>query len=159
MLKKLRDLFSSDAEQLRDDEATLHLAAAALLIEVARSDHSLQQLEVARLRDVLAQHWGLDEADLDDLVAVARSSAETSVSLHQHIDQINRHYSAAQKVDLVRGLWDVAVADDHIHHHEEALIRRLADLLYVSHTDFIRCKHLALDARAGFSGRRVDPAG
>lgn len=29
---------------------------------------------------------------------------------------------------------------------DEALIRRLADLVYVSHTDFIRSKHLALDA-------------
>jgi uncharacterized tellurite resistance protein B-like protein len=39
----------------------------------------------------------------------------------------------------------VALADREIHHHEEALVRRLADLLHVPHREFIRAKHLALD--------------
>ena len=79
------------------------------------------------------------------LVAVARDSSETSVSLHEHVDLINRNFTPEQKFELVRGMWQVACADDQIHHHEEALIRRLADLLYVSHSDFIRSKLKVLD--------------
>ena len=85
-----------------------------------------------------------DEVDLADLVAVAKGTSETSVSLHEQIDLINGNFSPQQKFVLVRGLWQVACADRRIHHHEEALIRRLADLLYLSHTDFIRSKHQAL---------------
>lgn len=147
MLDKIRAFLSAEPADDRVDEAALHLAAAALLIEVAKSDHTLDQAEVARMKAVLANSWGLGEKDLADLVAVAEDASETSVSLHQHIDLINRNFSPQQKFELVRGLWEVACADQQIHHHEEALIRRLADLLYVPHSEFIRSKHQALGER------------
>lgn len=146
MLEKVRNFFTaSAAAEDVDNEAALHLAAAMLLIEVAKVDHSLDAIELDRMRGVLARDWGLGDSELDDLLAVARDSSETSVSLHEHVDLINRNFSPEQKFELVRGLWQVACADDQIHHHEEALIRRLADLLYVSHTDFIRSKLKVLD--------------
>lgn len=147
MLHKIKAFFATeDDEPGVDHEASLHLAAAMLLIEVAKADHSLDDTELERMRKVLADNWGLSQQDLADLVEAARDSSETSVSLHEHIDLINRHFSPQRKNELVRGLWQVACADAQIHHHEEALIRRLADLLYVSHKDFIRAKHQALDS-------------
>ena len=147
MLDKLRDFFAAaPADDAADGEAAMHLAAAMLLIEVAKADHELEDAELARMQDVLSRYWGLDDQDLADLVAVARDSSDTSVSLHKHIDLINRNFSAVQKSELVRGLWEVACADNDIHHHEEALIRRLADLMYVPHKDFIRTKHRVLDS-------------
>ena len=145
MLNRIRTFFSQTGQEATDDEAALHLAAAALLIEVAKADHALEWIELDRMKTVLARDWGVDEADLADLVAVAKGASETSISLHEQIDLINRNFSPQQKFVLVRGLWQVACADRRIHHHEEALIRRLADLLYLSHTDFIRSKHQALD--------------
>jgi uncharacterized tellurite resistance protein B-like protein len=145
MLSRLRDFFAAPEPSKVDDEATLHLAAAALLLEIARADHTLDSVELDRMKEVLARKWGLGEDDLADLVEIARDASETSVSLHRHIDAINSRFSAEQKFELVRGLWQVAVADREIHHHEEALVRRLADLMYVPHRDFIRAKLLALD--------------
>jgi len=147
MLAKIRAFLSAEGAQAQDDEAALHLAASALLIEVAKSDHSLESAEVERMRGVLASHWALGEDDLAALVTAAHEASETSVSLYEHIELINRNFSPQQKFELVRGLWQVACADRQIHHHEEALIRRLADLLYVSHADFIRSKHLVLDSQ------------
>ena len=96
------------------------------------------------MKAVLRDTWGLGEDDLADLVEVARDTADTDVSLHRQIDLINGNFGPQQKLNLVRGLWEVACADGEVHPHEELLVRRLADLLYVSHSDFIRCKHLAL---------------
>lgn len=145
MWDKIKDLFAPEAAPDSDDEASLHLAAAVLLIQVAKSDHSLDGVEIERMRQVLADEWGLEPDDLNDLVAVADDTSEADVSLHTQIDLINKNFSASRKMNLVRGLWQVACADGELHHYEELLIRRLADLLYVSHTDFIRAKHLALD--------------
>lgn len=144
MLERIRALFAAPSPDAPPDEAALHLAAAVLLVEVAKADHALEGIELERLREVLRRDWSLDERDLDDLVAVARDAAESHVSLHEHVNLVNANLSPAQKVELMRGLWQVACADGRIHHHEELLIRRLADLLYISHTDFIRSKHLAL---------------
>ena len=144
MLDRMKRFFSAADDAVTDDQAALHLAAAVLMVEVAKADHALDEGELHRLKSVLADHWGLGERDLADLVQVAHDTAEVDVSLHRQIDLINRHFTPGQKFDLVRGLWEVACADGEIHHHEEALIRRLAALIYVSHTDFIRSKHRAL---------------
>lgn len=146
MLDRIRAFFVADEADPSGDPAALHLAAAALLIEVAKADQCLDQIELERLHDALARDWGLSGHDLADLVAAARNASDSSVSLHEYIDLINRRFSRQRKTDLVRSLWEVACADQQIHHYEEALIRRLADLLYVSHTDFIRTKHQVLDA-------------
>jgi len=146
MLKKLQALFSAEESEDLDAEAALHLAAAVLLIEVAKSDHTLRDSEVERLKGVLAREWGLGDSDLSDLVRVAHDTADANASLHEQIALINGNFSARQKLNLVRGLWEVAYANNELHHHQELLIRRLADLMYVSHTDFIRSKHRVLQA-------------
>ena len=96
---------------------------------------------------MLKSEWGLDDADLSDLVRVARDTADANASLHEQIALINGNFSAQQKLNLVRGLWEVAYANNELHHHEELLIRRLADLMHVSHTDFIRSKLRVLEAK------------
>ncbi len=147
MLSKIRDFFAGDEAEPGDEEAALHLAAAVLLIEVAKSDHVVRDMQIDSLKDVLRREWSLDDSDLTDLVCVARDAAEAHVSLHEQIALVNANFSAQQKFNLVRGLWEVAYANGELHHHEELLIRRLADLMYVPHTEFIRSKHLVLEAR------------
>lgn len=145
MLDRIRAFFSAEEPDDTVDERALHLAAAVLLVEVAKADHSFDQAEFDNLQAVLREHWSLSDEDLADLVQVARDTADTHVSLHRQIELINTHFDNPQKFELMRGLWQIACADGKIHHHEEHLIRRLADLLYVSHTDFIRSKHLVLE--------------
>jgi uncharacterized tellurite resistance protein B-like protein len=147
MLKKIQAFFAAEESEDLDAEAALHLAAAVLLIEVAKSDHTLRDTEIERLKGVLSRDWGLDESDLSDLVRVAHDTADVNASLHEQIALINGNFSAQQKLNLVRGLWEVAYANNELHHHEELLIRRLADLMYVSHKDFIRSKLRVLEAQ------------
>jgi uncharacterized tellurite resistance protein B-like protein len=149
MLEKIRALFSENAEQTGDSEAALHLAAAVLLVKVAKSDNSVDEQEILRLRSTLQRDWQLNEADLDGLMAVARDASDSSDSLNKHIDLINRNFSPARKLGVLRSLWQAAAADGQIHRHEEQLIRRLAELLHVSDEESIRCKHWALDSQEG----------
>lgn len=144
MLDRIKAFFTDEPEASEDNEAALHLAAAVLLVQVAKSDHRFESLEMKRIGEVLQREWGLGAEDLDDLMRVADSTTDEDVSLHTHVDLINRHFSPTQKRDLVRGLWAVACADGEIHRYEELLVRRLADLIYVPHADFIRTKHEAM---------------
>lgn len=148
MLDRLSQWFSGQALQAdsSSDERRWHLAAAILLFEVARSDHQLEETELQRLQQVLREQWSLDESALQELLQVAGREAEHSASLHKHLDVINRDFNQRQKYALLCGLWQVACADGEIHHYEEHLIRRLADLLYLPHSEFIRAKHEALGA-------------
>jgi uncharacterized tellurite resistance protein B-like protein len=144
MLKALARLFEAPAEDAPADEHH-HLAAAILLFEVAKSDHQVDASELQRLEQVLRAQWQLDDQALAELVEVASREADLSASLHEQVDVINRGFSPSQKYDLLLGLWQVACSDGGIHHYEEHLVRRIADLLYIPHSEFIRAKHQALN--------------
>ena len=82
----------------------------------------------------------LDAAALDSLVATAAEAVDSSVSFYDFTNVINERLTRAQKVELLEMLWRVAQADGRVDHYEEYYIRRLADLLHLSHGDFIRTK-------------------
>ena len=82
----------------------------------------------------------MEDGELESLVASAQETAERSTSLYEFTTLINAQYSMDEKFDLIKALWRVAAADGDIHRYEDHLIRRIADLLYVAHTDFIRAK-------------------
>lgn len=98
-------------------------------------------MEDGRLRCFLQQCFHLYEASVAELIAFAEAEVDASVSLHCHVDVVNARYNPADKYAFVKGLWQVAFADGVLHHYEEHLIRRLADLLYVPHRYFVRAKH------------------
>ena len=144
MFAALKSLFE-DAAEAPPTESQIQSAAALLLIEVAKADQSIEQEELNRIQQVLSEHWSLTTDELEQLVSDATETAKWSASLHEHVELVNAHFSQEQKYQLVLGLWRVACADQVIHHHEEHLVRRVADLLHVSHKDFIRSKHEALE--------------
>ena len=43
-------------------------------------------------------------------------------------------------------MWEVAFSDNVINAYEEHLIRRVADLIYLPHVQFIEAKHIAKQA-------------
>ena len=144
MLQSLARLFEPAEASPVDDERRLHLAAAVLLFEVAKSDHQVDPQELQRLQVVLREQWQLGAQELAELMDVASRESDLSASLHQQIDTVNRSFSPEQKYALLLGLWQVACSDGGIHHYEEHLVRRIADLLYIPHSEFIRAKHQAL---------------
>lgn len=94
------------------------IALAVLLLECARADFEHVPVELDAVREGLA----------------------AQLALPGPITRLNRELSAQGKRDLMGWLWRVACADGRIDPHEEHLLRKLADLLHVSHTDFIRSK-------------------
>ncbi|MDH3388842.1 MAG: TerB family tellurite resistance protein [Gammaproteobacteria bacterium] len=126
-----------------DLEHALRVATAVLLVEVTRADFVVQPAEKARLRQLLERQFALTGEELDALLDEAEADADRLVST-QHITRlINQHYDHAMKVRIVEMMWQMVYADGEKDHYEEHLIRQVADLLYVSHAEFIQARHKA----------------
>lgn len=123
------------------------LAACALLLEVSLADHAEDPEEIRRLQSAMGGAWGISAALFDELLVMARSHLAHSVSLYEHTRILNAELSYPEKIELIRQMWLVAYADRHLDHYEEHLIRRVSDLLYVEHRDFIHAKLAVRDAR------------
>ena len=123
-----------------DPGAERRLAAAVLLLEVARADDAHAPAERAALRAGLVRDFGVAESTVDALLEQAMARAKASVSLFDFVQTLNRAMTQDDKRALLTLLWEVAHADGRVDPHEEHLLRRLADLLHLSHADFIRGK-------------------
>ena len=149
MLDFLRQLFGDDADAGADDERDIRLAAAALLVEVARADHDLTGDEEAAMRRLLVTALGLDEGDVETILERAGTAVEDATSLYEFTRLVNDHYSFEEKRQLVAAMWQVAYADEDLDKYEEHIIRRVAELIYLPHAEFMRSKHEAMAARDG----------
>ena len=141
MLQRLRALLTASTPTPEANERRLQLAAAALLVEIGKADYQRDPREQAAiLAAVRCAFMQLDDAALNDLIAEAEASSAESTSLYEYTSLINQDYSEEDKYRLLRQLWRVAGADGDIDKYEDNLIRRIAELIYLPHSQFIRAK-------------------
>jgi len=126
-----------------DMEHALRVATAILLVEIARADFVVEPVERRRLRELLEQQFQLPDSELDAVLEEAEADADRLVSI-QHITRLlNEHYDHAMKRRVIEMMWQLVYADGEKSHYEEHLIRQVADLLYLSQSEFIQARHRA----------------
>jgi uncharacterized tellurite resistance protein B-like protein len=128
------------ADDAAGQEHARNLAVAALLVEVLRADYDVSAGERRQVLDSIQEVLGLESAECEALLASADWLVDGAHDLHQFTSQLNRTLSHVEKLQLLEQLWRVAQADEIVHRYEEHLIRRIADLLHVSHREFIVAK-------------------
>ena len=146
MLTRLQDYFRRHLEPGADPdpEHAIRLAAAALLIEVARADVEVEEAEARLIERLLVETLDLDPREVDELVELAQAEIAEGASLHQFTHLINQHYDVADKRRFMEQLWRVAWSDGRIDDYEEHLLRRLAELLHLRHREFMQARHAVL---------------
>ncbi|MEE3240741.1 MAG: TerB family tellurite resistance protein [Pseudomonadota bacterium] len=146
MFKKITTLFDSLASkesEKPDPERLSYLAATALMIELSRADNSIDQQEIQTIIAIATDTFGLSDDEAADILSEAKLKNAEAISLYEFTDTINQSFNKEQKYNLIRNIWRVAYADKTIDAHEDYLVRKVADLIYVSHADFIKAKHEA----------------
>jgi uncharacterized tellurite resistance protein B-like protein len=146
MLKALGDFFEQafgeNADPATDERGHgLQLATALLLVEVARADYAVDPVEDEAIFHLLARHLDLRDAEVKMLITEARAEADHAASLQQFTRLLHEELTLDEKHSIIEMLWRVALADDHLDKHEDHLIRKIAGLLYVSHSDLIRIRN------------------
>lgn len=126
-----------------------HLAAAALMVEVLKSDFVHRDEEWSALRSALESGLGLTPDEIDHIVELADAEVEHAVSLHGFTRCIVNSYTMPERIKLIEMLWQVAWADNVLSDHEQHLMRKISSLLYIPHKDYIAAKQRArIKARA-----------
>ena len=141
MIDKIKAFFNSNIIEADDNAiSTEQLATAALLIEVMVIDGNLDEQELQSISTTLSQMLNLSREKIDELIVLSRDEVTEATSLYQFTREINEHYDHEKKMALMTAMWRVAFADGVLDKHEEGIIRRVADLLHLLHSDYIRCK-------------------
>ncbi len=154
MFEQLRNFFTDFIQTpltdgSGDPERPLQLAAAALLVEVSRADNSVDGEEESTIRHALGELFAVGRDEAEQLMALAARRADEAVDYFGFTRLVNDHFDAAQKKRIVELMWRVAFADGHKDDIEEHVVRKIARLLYVPHSDFVHARMLAEQSLKG----------
>lgn len=142
MLKKISNIFKKKVTETPDEESlsSISKACSSLLIEVALSDKDFDEEEIASMKEILKTTHGISDETINELVSNAKQTVDESTSLYSYTREVNDNFSYDDKLLLLQSLWDIAYADGNVDKYEEHLIRKISDLIYISHSDFIKAK-------------------
>lgn len=144
MLTSIKTFFEKNFQQLtaeQDGQHQLRLATAALLIEMMQQDDETHEKEQQAIMQALQEKFDLSKSETKDLIELAHQEAHSATDYHQFTSLIAKQFSQQQKIKVIEYLWMIAFADGHLDRYEEHMVRRISDLIYVSHADFMQAKH------------------
>ena len=145
LIKKLKNLLGKEGTATdKVEDRALELACAALMFEVARADFSVETTEQDAVTSLLTAQFSLSADEVSTITEAAVEQADAATCLFEFTRTLNELASAEQKRDLLAMMWRVAMADNELSRYEEHVIRKVADLLYVPHGDFVAAKQSAM---------------
>tara|TARA_B100001013_G_scaffold297265_1_gene197924 strand:+ start:29 stop:493 length:465 start_codon:yes stop_codon:yes gene_type:complete len=141
-ISELGDETVEGPNQEQKEKEVINNACAALLIETALADRVFNEQEMNSMKKTLKEVYKVNEKDIEELINEAEKKVSESTSLYEYTRLINDFCDYEDKLKLIKNLWSIAFADKQLDKYEEYLIRKISDLLYVSHKDFIQQKLL-----------------
>jgi len=160
MLQTLKDLFDALVPHAGgpDDAAAQHnlqLATAVLLVEVMRADREIDPEERGTILAAIRARFALSAEQGAALLELAGQTSRQATDYFAFTTRINESYPMEQKIAIVELMWRVAYADGRLSAHENHLMRKIGDLLYIPHGAYVAAK---LRARASHGDEPPQPA-
>jgi uncharacterized tellurite resistance protein B-like protein len=141
-LKKIYEQFIQPASGKTDavSEHAIQVATAALLIEMTKADGKVSEDERKAVMQTIQSRFNLTDDETNSLKELAKEKIRDATGYYEFTSLINKGLSYEQKVEIIEHLWGIALIDKHLDKHEEYAVRKIADLIYVEHKDFIDAK-------------------
>ena len=117
--------------------ADLKVAVAVLLLEAAHRDDNFSADERAAIARLLRGKFDLSKEEASQLMAATESRVREMVQLHPYTHAIFEQMTPEDRIRFIEMLWEVAYADGVLDPEEDAMIRKIAGLIYVEDRDRI----------------------
>lgn len=143
-IKKFLNELSNDNHDNSTNELSIEMASTVLLCEVMRADGKLDEDEMAHISKLISEQFKLSLDEVSLLIKDAISTSEDAIDFHQFTSKINKAYSIDKKIEMVKHLWLLALADGEVSAIEEHTIRRIANLLHLRQSEYIQAKDIII---------------
>ena len=153
MHKFLKQLLQTNRDNGTKSARTEHdyeLATAVLLVEMARADNDVSDDELEAIVGVIERSFNFDNVESKALLEVAQTRADKATSLHTFTSELNDRLDKQARCKIIEHLWRVAFADGQLDRYEDHFVRKISDLLYLKHSEFMQAKH-KVQAQLGLS--------
>ena len=139
--KMKRKLGENEAEiSLSDEEFRKLCLASGLLSRVAFVDKDVTTEERASIVEILRKSWDLRQETAALVAETAISAFEEGVDYYRLSREFFIATDEGERIKFVRALFQVAAADGDLSHDETEEIRKIAQVLKLTHKQFIDAK-------------------
>ena len=139
MFKLLKKIFKKESQE-KEAISDINLASAIILIEVSYSDFEIKTVEIEKIIKFFEKDLNLSKEKAIWLNNEAQKLHKDTNCLRKYIKLINENYTKEEKMKLINIAWKIARADNEVDKYEEHRIRKISELLYLNHADFIKEK-------------------
>lgn len=145
-LKQLLLAAPSGAAETSSSRHRMAVASTALMVQLARIDQNQDPRELETIVTCAIAALKITRTEAEEILEDALEHADEATSLYEFTGTLNDLLDQEQKLQLLENIWRVAYADGRIDQYEEQLIRRIADLLYLHHSEYMLARHRAEQA-------------
>ena len=132
------------AESSENREERTRIAAGVILLEAAHADHECTGEELNHVVETLRTDFELSEKHAGELLELAHRARSRAVDLFEFTNHINNEFSKEEKKAVLEAVWRIIHIDGQLEKHEDYFVRKLTQLLRLTHKDMIDAK---LEAR------------
>ena len=126
----------------KNDIKDVEEAYIILMLEIARLDGKIDDSELSQIKENYKEIYN-DDSFLENFNRLS-SEAENESSLHPFIEIINASSNKDNKIQALKAIWEVVLADGIIDPYEERLFMQIGDLLKIKRSDLVKIKNLRL---------------
>jgi len=113
--------------------------AVVLLLQLSHADFDSTEQEQQLVLGYLQREYQLAPDIAQQVLAQANQLAADATCLHAYTSKL-KVLSETERLVLLNQLWQLAWADGSVDPNEEMMLRKVADLLFIRHSDFIKAK-------------------
>lgn len=137
--ENLLSKISKDSIKLDDKELNKAIGLGVLLWIVAETDKKFLPEEEEKIKEVLSSHAKIPEEQMQVVLETVKQAAEDRIDIWSFTHLFTKMLDE-EKIPIVENLFRVACADKDLDFDETEMIRKMSNLMKVSHGDFINAK-------------------
>ena len=141
MLKTLKNWWTEEAHK-QNNAPELSFAITKLMVGMMGMDGRIDASERVEINFLLREHYGLTAVESDELIEQCISDDAAEVRFDKVVKHINTNYDIPQRTEILRQIWQVALADGEIDFLEDQYINRLSGLIGVPVESLVTAKHV-----------------
>ncbi len=135
MFDKLKSIFDKKIEEESEQFDTVQIAISTLMIQTAVYDGIFDEQEKSKILELIKKYFNFNEDQKLSLFKIAMKVNDDSNDMQQFTRILNDNMSEKEKLNIIEMLWKIIISDGHIDDYENALIRKISGLLYISDRD------------------------
>jgi len=135
MFNKLKSIFDKKIEEENEQFDTVQIAISTLMIQTAVYHGVFDEQEKSEILELIKKYFNFNEDQKLSLFKIAMKVNDDSNDMQQFTRVLNDNLSEEEKLNIIEMLWKIIISDGHIDDYENALIRKISGLLYISDRD------------------------